>query len=257
MRLEYAEQGDADGVPVIFLHGLGDSWHSFESVLSQLHSSVHAFAISQRGQGDSERPAKNYTPKDFAADVAEFIKQKNLKKAFIVGHSMGGIIAQQFAISYPELTRGLVIIGAGPVFKNNPGVPEFYEEVLKMEGSISRKFMDDFQKSTLSGPIDSSYYSLLVEEGMKVPLAVFKEALGGLMEVDLTAELKLISAPTLAFWGSKDAFFAFAGQQVLVDNIKNVKLIVYGNTGHALHWQEPEKFAGELMNFVNTVSEEK
>src|SRR5262245_29880341 len=75
VRLEYAEQGNTDGVPVIFLHGITDSWHSFESVLTYLPSSIHAFAISQRGHGDSERPTQNYSPDDFAADIAAFIKE--------------------------------------------------------------------------------------------------------------------------------------------------------------------------------------
>lgn len=206
VRLEYAEQGNADGVPVIFLHGITDSWHSFESVLANLPSSIHAFAISQRGHGDSERPVQNYTPKDFAADIAEFIKQKNLDRAFIVGHSMGGVNVQQFAIDYPELIKGLVIIDSDPIFKNNPGMPEFYQEVLKLEGAIDRKFMDDFQKATLADPIDSAYYNLLVDEGIKVPSSVFKAALEGLMNVDFTEQLKQITAPALIFWVTRMPF---------------------------------------------------
>ncbi|HEY5771397.1 MAG TPA: alpha/beta hydrolase, partial [Chitinophagaceae bacterium] len=238
---------------VIFLHGITDSWHSFESVLANLPSSIHAFAISQRGHGDSERPVQNYTPKDFAADIAEFIKQKNLDRAFIVGHSMGGVNVQQFAIDYPELTKGLVIIDSDPIFKNNPGMPEFYQEVLKLEGAIDRKFMDDFQKATLADPIDSAYYNLLVDEGIKVPSSVFKAALEGLMNVDFTEQLKQITAPALIFWGNKDAFCTFKGQEILVNNIKNSKLIVYGNTGHALHWEEPKKFSEDLVNFIDNV----
>ncbi|HET6765827.1 MAG TPA: alpha/beta hydrolase [Chitinophagaceae bacterium] len=253
VRLEYAEQGNADGIPVIFLHGITDSWHSFESVLANLSSSIHAFAISQRGHGDSERPLQNYTPKDFAADIAEFIKQKNLNSAFIVGHSMGGVNAQQFAIDYPELTRGLVIIDSDPAMKSNPGMPEFYQEVLKLEGAIDRKFMDDFQRATLADPIDSTYYNLLVNEGIKVPSSVFKAALEGLMEVDLTEQLKQINTPAVIFWGNQDAFCTFTGQEILINNIKNSRLIVYGNTGHALHWEEPKKFSEDLVNFIDNV----
>lgn len=253
VRLEYAEQGNATGTPVIFLHGITDSWHSFESVLANLPSSIHAFAISQRGHGDSERPLQNYTPKDFAADIAEFIKQKNLEGAFIVGHSMGGVNAQQFAIDYPELTKGLVIIDSDPTFKNNPGMPEFYQEVLKLEGAIDRKFMDDFQRATLADPIDSTYYNLLVDEGIKVPSSVFKAALEGLMQVDFTEQLKQIDAPAVIFWGNKDAFCIYKGQEILVNNIKNSRLIIYGNTGHALHWEEPKRFSEDLVNFIDNV----
>lgn len=253
VRLEYAEQGNATGTPVIFLHGITDSWHSFESVLANLPSSIHAFAISQRGHGDSERPLQNYTPKDFAADIAEFIKQKNLEGAFIVGHSMGGVNGQQFAIDYPELTKGLVIIDSDPTFKNNPGMPEFYQEVLKLEGAIDRKFMDDFQRATLADPIDSTYYNLLVDEGIKVPSSVFKAALEGLMQVDFTEQLKQIDAPAVIFWGNKDAFCIYKGQEILVNNIKNSRLIIYGNTGHALHWEEPKRFSEDLVNFIDNV----
>ena len=253
VRLEYAEQGNADGIPVIFLHGITDSWHSFESVLANLPTFIHAFAISQRGHGDSERPMQNYTPKDFAADIAEFIKQKNLKKAFVVGHSMGGVNAQQFAIDYPGLTKGLVIIDSDPAMKNNPGMPEFYQEVLKLKGAIDRKFMDDFQRATLADPIDSAYYNLLVDEGIKVPASVFKAAFKGMIQVDFTEQLKRINAPALIFWGNKDAFCTFKGQEILVNNIKNSKLVVYGNTGHALHWEEPKKFAEDLLNFIDNV----
>lgn len=253
VRLEYAEQGNADGVPVIFLHGITDSWHSFESVLANLPSSIHAFAISQRGHGDSERPLQNYTPKDFAADIAGFVKQKNLDRVFVVGHSMGGVNAQQFAIDYPELTKGLVIIDSDPALKNNPGMPEFYQEVLKLEGAIDRKFMDDFQKATLADPIDSTYYNLLVDEGIKVPSSVFKAALEGLMHVDFTEQLNQINAPAVIFWGNKDVFCTFKGQEILVNKIKNSRLIIYGNTGHALHWEEPKKFSEDLVNFIDNV----
>ena len=254
VRLEYAEQGMTGGIPVIFLHGITDSWHSFESVMANLPHSIHAFAISQRGHGNSERPLQNYTPKDFAADIAEFIKQKNLSKVFIVGHSMGGVNAQQFAIDYPELTKGLLIIDSDASMKDNPGMPEFYQEVLKLEGTISRKFMDDFQRATLADPIDSAYYNLLVDEGTKVPASVFKAALKELIQVDFSQQLKHINAPALIFWGSQDTFCTFKGQETLVNNIKNSRLVVYGNTGHALHWEEPGKFANDLMNFIEDVS---
>jgi pimeloyl-ACP methyl ester carboxylesterase len=101
VELEYVERGKPDGTPVIFLHGITDSWHSFETVLPNSPENIHAFALSQRGHGDSERPAGDYSPGHFAADVAAFIQQKELGKAIIVGHSMGGVIAQQFVIHYP------------------------------------------------------------------------------------------------------------------------------------------------------------
>ncbi|MFC0771954.1 alpha/beta fold hydrolase [Terrimonas alba] len=252
VTLEYAEQGDPDGEPVIFLHGITDSWHSFESTFKHLPASIHAFAVSQRGHGDSERPADGYTPKDFAADIADFIKQNKLGPVIIAGHSMGGVNAQQFALDYPQLTKGLVIIDSDPAMKENPGMPEFYHQVMQLKDPvIDKQFMDEFQKSTLVKPIDPAYYELLVEEGLKVPTRVFKAALTGLINVDYTKDLEKITVPALIFWGDKDAFCLEKDQQVFIDNIRNAKLITYENTGHALHWEEPVRFATDLVNFIN------
>src|SRR5688572_17327432 len=64
VRLEYVEQGDPAGVPVICLHGSTDSWHSFEPVLPLLPASLHVFSLTQRGHGDSDRPESGYRLRD-------------------------------------------------------------------------------------------------------------------------------------------------------------------------------------------------
>lgn len=68
VTLRYVEHGEPSGVVVIFLHGLSDSWLSFEPVLEHLPCWIRAFALSQRGHGDSDRPARGYAPREFAAD---------------------------------------------------------------------------------------------------------------------------------------------------------------------------------------------
>ena len=250
VKLQYAEQGSFTGTPVIFLHGLSDSWHSFESVLSLLPNDIHAFAISQRGHGDSDRPLEGYSPKDFAGDVAEFIRLHYLGSVFIVGHSMGGIVAQQFALDYPQLTKGIVLVSTAPSFKNNPGMPEFYEQAMRLIEPMDKSFMNEFQKGTLAKPIDPAYYNLLVSEGIKVPVRVFKAALTGLMQADYTNQLKNIKAPVLIMWGTKDNFCSQGDQEELVKELRDARLFVYERTGHALHWEEPARFVNDLVGFV-------
>ena len=251
--LQYAEQGIFTGTAVIFLHGLSDSWHSFESVLAALPHDIHAFALSMRGHGDSERPASGYTIKDFAADVAEFVKVQNLKSVYVVGHSMGGMVAQQFALDQPQLTKGMVLIDTDANFNDNPGMPEFFQQSLKLEGAIDKKFMDEFQKSTLSKPIDPDYYNLLVAEGMKMPAAAFKSAFAGMMRADFRDELKKIKVPVLIFWGDKDNMCSLRDEEQLLKGIANAKFMIYENTGHALHWEEPARFANDLSSFIRNV----
>ncbi|MCG8349300.1 MAG: hypothetical protein MI924_16150, partial [Chloroflexales bacterium] len=69
VKLPYVEHGDPTGLPMLLLHGVADSWRSFERVLPHLPQSMHAIALTQRGHGDADRPAAGYRTRDFAADA--------------------------------------------------------------------------------------------------------------------------------------------------------------------------------------------
>ena len=252
VELEYAEQGDKSGTPVIFLHGYTDSWHSFENVMPLLPGTIHAFVLTQRGHGNSSKPENNYHPKDFAADVAAFIKEAKIGKAIIVGHSLGGVIAQQFALDHPELTKAIVIISSDAAFKDNPGLPEFREEVLKLSDPVEYGYAEGFQKSTIVRPVDSNYVKSLINETMKVPARVWKAVMNGFMSVDYSKELYKIDQPVLILWGDKDTFCPKTDQDLLEKEIRNSRLLVYKGTGHALHWEEPEKFVIDLSFFIQS-----
>lgn len=253
VTLQYAEQGSTNGIPVIFLHGITDSWHSFETNLPYLPAHIRAFAITQRGHGDSEHPEQGYKMTDFAADVAAFIRHHGLGPSFIVGHSMGGVVAQQFALDFPEMLRGLVLVDTDPAFVKNQGMPEFLKEVLAMKGRIDRPYMVAFQQSTLAKPIDSAYFETVVNEGVKTPVRVFQQALRTMLETDFSNDLARISAPVLVLWGEKDIICLRPGQELLIEKIPNLQFIPYRNTGHALHWEVPRRFADDLTAFVENI----
>ena len=80
--------------------------------------------VTQRGHGDSGKPAEGYAPPDFAHDVAAFMDAMGLESAVIVGHSMGSTVAQRFAIDYPRRTRALVLVGAAAVWDGLPAMEE-------------------------------------------------------------------------------------------------------------------------------------
>ncbi|MGB8194970.1 MAG: alpha/beta hydrolase [Chitinophagaceae bacterium] len=250
VRLQYVEQGDARGIPVIFLHGYTDSWHSFETVLPHLPENVHAFVLSQRGHGDSDRPETGYNPKDFAADVALFMKQQKMNGAVIVGHSLGGLVAQRFALDHPKLCRGLVIVSSAASFADNAGVPEFLDMVEQLQDPVDKTFAEEFQKSTIAKPIDPAYFTALVGESMKLPARVWKSVARELRHVNYVAELKTIKQPVLILWGDKDLFCLKDDQDQFQQHIRGARVLVYEGIGHALHWEEPERFANDLLKFI-------
>src|SRR3712207_3952404 len=110
--LHYAERGDQGGEAIVFLHGYSDSWFSFSRALPLLSPSYHAFALTQRGHGDSDKPQCCYTPEDFATDVDTFMNAVGIAEATIVGASTGALFAQRVALSYPRRVSRLVMIGA-------------------------------------------------------------------------------------------------------------------------------------------------
>ena len=102
VTLHYAEKGDPTGEAIIFLHGYSDSWFSYSRVLPLLSPEYHAFALTQRGHGDSDKPECCYTPDDFAADVDAFMDAVGIEEATLVGASTGALFAQRAAPRWPS-----------------------------------------------------------------------------------------------------------------------------------------------------------
>src|ERR1700710_771013 len=80
VTLEYVTQGDADGKPIILLHGGGDSWHSWLRVLPLIPKQYHVYAITLRGHGLSDHPKTGYARVDFAHDIIAFIDELHIEK---------------------------------------------------------------------------------------------------------------------------------------------------------------------------------
>lgn len=250
VKLNYVEQGDPAGVPVLLLHGWTDSWRSYELVLPHLPESIRAFAISQRGHGDSDRPDSGYDPDDFAADVAAFMDALEIESAVIVGHSMGSFVAQCFAMNYPERTRGLVLAGSFTTCRGNPAVSGLWDEVSQnLRIPVDPVFVREFQQSTLAQPVPPAYLDTVVRESLKAPAPVWRAVAEGLLETDFSAELDN-KAPTLIFWGDRETFFLHDEQDALAAGIADSELVIYEGAGHALHWEEPQRFAADLAAFV-------
>ena len=254
VRLPYVEQGDPLGVPVLLLHGITDSWHSFERVLPHLPDSIRAFALSQRGHGDADRPTTGYRPQDFAADLAAFMHALDLGPAVIAGHSMGASIAQRFAIDHPGRTLGLVLVGSLTTWRGHPDFVELWDSVVStLTDPIDPDFVREFQESTLAQPVPPEFLETVVRESLKLPARVWRAVLlEGLLEADFSGELAKIQVPTLIFRGDQDAFTR-NGQEALTAAIAGSRLVVYAGAGHGLHWEEPGRFAADLTAFVESL----
>jgi pimeloyl-ACP methyl ester carboxylesterase len=247
--LRYAEQGGPGGEPLVFLHGYSDSWFSYSLLLPLLPAGYHAYALDQRGHGDSERPAEGYAIDDFAGDVVAFLDAVGAARATVVGHSLGSMVARRVAELHPERVARLVLVGAVGTPMNAAG-HELREAVRSLDEPMLPDFVREFQLSTIHAPVPEAFVERVIAESLKLPLHVWRGVADAIVAFDDTAQLGRIAAPTLLLWGERDAYFPRAEQDQLVAAIPNARLLVYPDIGHALQWECPERVAADLIAFL-------
>ena len=254
VKLQYVEQGNSSGIPLILLHGYADSWRSFERVLPHLPKSIRAFALTQRGHGDASRPVAGYRPLDFETDLAGFMDALELDTAVIAGGSSGGIIARRFAIDYPNRISGLILVGCPLTLQNKPGILDIWNSAIsKLKDPIDPNFVREFAESFLAQQVPQGFLKTMIRENLKVPARVWTATLKGLLEDDSSEQINRIKTPTLIIWGDKDTTIPRSEQETFLERIVNSRLIVYPSAGHALYWEEPAHFASDIVAFIETL----
>ena len=251
--LQYVEQGDRSGTPLVLLHGFTDSWRSFELVLAHLPPELRAIAVTQRGHGDAGRPADGYRPRDLAADVAQLMDLLGIASAVLVGHSMGASVALRFALDHPERTLGVALLGALGCWQRNPAVMELRAAVSAFEDPVDPAFVREFQAATISQPVPPGLLDTMVQESLKVPARVWRAICEGFWHDDPAADPGGVRAPTLIIWGDADPFCPRRAQEDLLRAIARSRLVVYQDAGHAMHWEQPARVAADLARFAHSL----
>ena len=248
VTLEVAEAGR--GPAILFLHGITDSWRSFEPILPLLPEDLQVVVPSQRGHGGSDKPAGGYTIDHLAGDAAALLDALGIERATVVGHSMGSQVAQTLAAANPERVERLVLIGSGTSFVT-PELREFVRLLDGLRDPVPTEVARDFQVSTIHKPIPEELLATFVGESLKVPAHVWQQAMRGVLEFHSVPFLARLRMPTLVVWGDHDAIVSRGEQELLRQGIGGATLRVFDDTGHAVHWERPERFAEELLTFLS------
>jgi len=254
IRMAYAEAGDPAGPTVILLHGYTDtgrSWHSTMRRLLVLRPELHLVALDQRGHGASSMPAPErcrrapescFRPADFAADLLAFMDQRGIARADLVGHSMGGLVAQEVALTHPERVERLVLVASWASMLGHPVVGEFiirdllagpWKDALVQQGYT---FPDDVYELTpldadpqvevwmaanwVTEPVaDPAFLAEVLPETVRTRLGTWLGVARALLEIDNRERLKQLRVPTFVISATQDGMATASDEATLLASL--------------------------------------
>jgi len=251
LRLSCVDYGDASDPAVVALAGPTDSWRSYRLVLEQLLPGVRVVAVSQRGHGDSDKPATGYRVEDFAADVVPLMNALGIGRAVVAGHSGSSLVARRVALDHPERVAGLVLEASPTTLSGRPDLQEFMAStVARLRDPVDRDVARSFIVDTSSRDMAPDFVDELVDEVRKVPARVWREVFAGLLAYDDLPAVGTIGVPTLLVWGDQDRLVSRQMQDELRSRIPGARLVVHAGAGHTPRWDDPSRFATDLAGFV-------
>ena len=224
IQLNFIEQGQ--GQPLILLHGNGEDNSYFVHQIDYFSKNYRVIAIDTRGHGQSPRGDKPFTIKQFAVDLYDFMNEKSISKANILGFSDGGNIALTFALKHPEKVEKLILNGAN-LFPS--GVKSRYQWPIVFGYHIAKLFVKKSEKAKQNAEL----LALMVNEPQIQP-----------------SELSRLTMPALVIAGTKDMIKG-SHTRLIYKSLPNAKLeIIDGN--HFIANKNPETFNAAVTTFLES-----
>ena len=251
VRLHYEERGRGPNL-LLFVHGYTACWRWWEVTLERLDPArYHCYALDLRGAGDSDKPASGYTIEQYAEDVFQFCRALRLRKLVLVGHSMGGLISMQLALSHPELLRGLVLVDPAPADPMELS-PEQQQQVetVTTQLTTNRDVALAWYQLVFHRPLAQHHFETLLEAGMSVSAAHARDSMRSILANTVGERLGGIKTPALLIGGDKDAIVPLETMLATQRRIPGCGLHVFHRVGHSPQLEVPERFTGVLTDFV-------
>jgi pimeloyl-ACP methyl ester carboxylesterase len=253
MELNYKVFGDV-GEDIIIIHGLLGSLDNFQTIAKQLSETYRVWLLDMRNHGRSFHSEEmNYEV--MVEDVHEFMKSNQLAHAHLIGHSMGGKVAMNFALTYPELVNDLIIIDIGP--KKYEGD---HQVILKTMKDIS---LNDFsERSEIEEKISEKIHSQKIVQLMMKNLGRDQNTFFWKPNVEVILKnyrLLMDTMPKHQIFNGKTVFIKGENSDYIeLDELEDFRkyfseaqMMIVPNSGHWVHADQPKVFLQLLFKILN------
>ncbi len=251
VKIYWDEQGS--GEPLLLIMGLSYPsymWHRTRPFLAQ---NFRTIAFDNRGIGQSDVPEGVYPIAQMASDAAAVLDAASVPSAHVFGVSMGGMIAQEFALQYPQRVRSLIL---GCTNAGGPHVVNAAPEVLQI---LMRQGMtpEEAKEAIIPFIYDAGTARARIDEDMAIRMKWYPTPQGylgqlqGILAWEAYSRIAQIKSPTLIIHGETDQLVPVANAQLIAERIPHAKLVLIPHASHVFDTDQPGVANRAIMEFLS------
>ncbi len=253
VTLHYERAGD--GPAVVLVPGLGGDHRLWHNQVPTLTGRFDCIAVDNRGAGQSAMPDEPYTIAAFADDLAGLLDALGIARAHVVGASMGGFIAQEFALRHPHRLDHLVLCCTSPGGPRSVPIPqEAVVVMVQRTGDPRTDLLRSFEIMTTEGfrtahpEIAEAHVAWRLAHPQ--PLFAYNRQLAAAGAHNAAERLGAIRAPTLVCHGTRDRIVPSANAALLAEGIPQARLHLFEGSSHLFFWEQAAEFNRLVIEFL-------
>ena len=262
LKFHYLDWGDPANPPLVLLHGVGQTCHTWDLFAAAMSPHFHVMAFDQRGHGDTDWAAdKDYSRRSMVKDVEAFTTALGLDRFFLTGMSMGGANSLSFTANNPDRVEALVVVDVGPRVENKgvQNIRNFMKDFREFDSldeaaAVIHKFnprrpLEIIRKYTVvynlkqlpSGKWTWKYDTYFSEGHSRINVKQ--------MQQELSQEVKKITCPTLLVKGAESDVLSLDGARLLQTAIPGSEFALVAGAGHSVMGDNPPGFEAAVREF--------